>query len=74
MLYTFNYSKLIGAVSARGLSSGEVAKTLGISENQYLLKLSNLEEFTQYEIRIFAEDVLYISPETIPEYFFCRKA
>ena len=70
MLYLFNYSKLIDEVCAKGLSNNDVAKALGISEHEYLLKLSNQEEFTQQEISVLAIDVLGLAPECIPEYFF----
>lgn len=73
MLYNFNYERLINAVSDKGLSSSETAERLGISENLYLLKLCNQEEFTMGEIRVFAEQILKISPEEIPDYFFCQK-
>lgn len=71
MLYEFDYEKLVRLVCSKGFSSSDVAEILGISERMYLLKLCNKEEFTMDEIRVLAEKVLEIEPETIPEYFFC---
>ena len=73
MLYDFNYERLINAVYDKGLSSSETAERLGISEKLYLLKLCNREEFTMGEIQVFAEKILEISPEEIPDYFYCQK-
>lgn len=72
MLYEFDYEKLVRVVCSKGFSSSDVAEILGISERMYLLKLCNKEEFTMDEIRVLAEKVLEIEPETIPEYFFRR--
>lgn len=72
MLYEFDYEKLVRVVCSKGFSSSDVAEILGISERMYLLKLCNKEEFTMDEIRVLAEKVLEIEPETIPEYFFCH--
>lgn len=72
MLYFFDYSNLIEAVYDKGLSSKDVAEILGISERKYLLKLNNREEFTQQEISLLVTDVLKLSPEVIPDYFFQR--
>ena len=73
MIYRFNYEKLVGAVDDKGMTSSEVAASLDIPERHYLLKLCNCEEFTLEEISILADQVLEISPEEIPEYFFCRE-
>lgn len=70
MLYFFDYSNLIEAVYNKGLSSKEVAEILGISERKYLLKLNNQEEFTQKEISLLVDNVLDLSPESIPDFFF----
>ena len=72
MLYFFDYSNLIEAVYNKGLSSKEVAEILGISERKYLLKLNNQEEFTQKEISLLVDNILDLSPESIPDYFFQR--
>lgn len=73
MLYDFNYERLVNAISDKGLTSKDVADQLKISERLYLLKLCNHEEFTMGEIQVFAEQILEISPEEIPDYFFCQK-
>lgn len=70
MLYNFNYAKLVGAICDKGFSSSNVAETLGISEQLYLLKLCNQEEFSMREIQVLTEEILEASPEVIPEYFF----
>lgn len=70
MTCVFDYSKTISGVYAKGLSYGDVARTLGISERAYSLKMSNQAEFTQREIDVLAIDILEIPPERIPEYFF----
>lgn len=72
MLYDFNYEKLVNVICEKGFTGRDVAEILGISEQLYLLKLCNKEEFTMEEIQVLAEKVLKIPPETIPEYFFCR--
>ncbi len=70
MTCIFDYSKIIKEICSRGLTYGEVARVLGISERKYFMKMSNLEEFTQSEIDKMAAFVLEIPPERIPEYFF----
>ena len=74
MLYNLNYERLVNAIADRGLTSKDVADQLEISEKLYLLKLCNHEEFTMGEIQVFVEQILKISPEEIPDYFFCQKA
>lgn len=69
-MYNFNYAKLVGAICDKGLSSSNVAETLGIPEHLFLLKLCNREEFSMHEIQVLTEEILKISPEVIPEYFF----
>ena len=70
MLYIFDYSNLIKAIFDKGFSSKDVAEILEIPERNYLLKLTNQEEFTPREISILVENVLKLPPESIPEYFF----
>ncbi len=70
MVPIFDYSNIIKRLYAKGLTYGDVAKSLGISERTYSMKMSNRAEFTQREIDVLAIDILQISPERIPEYFF----
>lgn len=60
--------------SRNGFTSVDIAGILRISEKSYLMKLCSYEEFTMDEIRKLAETVLEVSPEDIPEYFFCKAA
>ncbi|MCQ4638351.1 DUF739 family protein [Anaerovorax odorimutans] len=70
MTCVFDYSKIISDVYAKGLTYSDVARSLGISELAYSMKMSNKAEFTQKEIDTLAIDILRIPPERIPEYFF----
>ncbi len=72
MVYKFNYRKFLDAACRNGFTSIDIAVLLHISEKSYLLKLCSHEEFTMDEIRRLAEHVLKISPEAIPDYFFCK--
>lgn len=72
MLYKFNYERFLDAACRNGFTSIDIAGILRISEKSYLMKLCSYEEFTMDEIRKLAESVLEISPEAIPEYFFCK--
>ena len=74
MLYKFNYERFLDAACRNGFTSVDIAGILRISEKSYLMKLCSYEEFTMDEIRKLAETVLEISPEAIPEYFFCKAA
>lgn len=74
MLYDFDYERLVNAIADKGLTSKDVADQLEISEKLYLLKLCNHEEFTMEEIQVLAEQILELSPQEIPYYFFCQKA
>lgn len=70
MKYIFDYSKLVDKIYTKGLTYHDMAEALGISERTYIMKMSNLAEFTQNEIDVMATIVLDIPPERIPEYFF----
>lgn len=66
----FDYSKIIRRMYRKGISHRDVAVVLGISEQDYSSKLCNREEFTQREIDVMTTEILEISPEYIPDYFF----
>lgn len=72
MLHKFNYERFLDAACRNGFTSIDIAGILCISEKSYLMKLCSYEEFTMDEIRKLAESVLEVSPEDIPEYFFCK--
>ena len=72
MLHKFNYERFLDAACRNGFTSIDIASIICISEKSNLMKLCSYEEFTMDEIRKLAETVLEISPEVIPEYFFCK--
>lgn len=70
MKILFDYTNLIDKIYANGYNSANVASALGITEKQWLQRIAGLEEFTQEEIAVLAEEVLQIDPAEIPEYLF----
>lgn len=65
----YNYSKLKGRTKEAGLRQEDVGTAAGLTPTTYSLKLNNKGEFKQSEIALICE-VLSISPEDIPAYFF----
>jgi transcriptional regulator with XRE-family HTH domain len=64
------YSELRGLIRARYRTQGLFAQALGISECSLSKKLNGRTEWAADEIRKACE-LLGISPEHIPRYFFC---
>ena len=65
----FNYAKLRGRIKEIFDTESTFAKNLGISQTSLSQKLNNKVEFSQKEIEK-AIELLHISKEEIPVYFF----
>lgn len=68
----FDYGKLRGKIREFGTQE-KFAEAIGISAVTLSERLNNKSQFTQKEINK-SVDVLKISAEEIPTYFFCRKS
>ena len=68
----FNYSKLRGKIKEVFDTEAIFAKKMGISTTSLSQKLNNKVEFSQKEIEK-AIELLHISKEEIPVYFFTVK-
>lgn len=65
----FNYSELRGKIKAKFSTQEKFGEAIGISKSTLSLKLSNKNEFSQYEINRTCE-VLDIPKNQIAIYFF----
>ena len=68
----FDYSKLRGRIKELFGTQGDFAKAVGINKGLLSRTLNNSREFSQKEINKACE-VLRLSPEQIPLYFFALK-
>ena len=67
----FNYSKLLGRITEKFGSQRALALKIGWSESRLSARLNNTVQFDADEIMLLsAPDVLDISCEEIPIYFF----
>ncbi len=65
----YDYSKLLGKIVERFGTQAKFAAALNMSEHTVSKKLNNFVPWKQYEITA-ACDLLKISAEDIPAYFF----
>lgn len=68
----FDYRKLNGRIVEKLGTKKEFAKKIGKSRSSVIQKLNNSTNFSQNEI-IKSCEVLEISPNEIPIYFFTKK-
>lgn len=68
----YDYSKLRGKMREAGYRQRDVGIAAGLTPTTYSLKLNNKGEFRQSEITAIC-DLLNISPDLIPAYFFTPK-
>jgi len=68
----YDYSKLIGAIAEKYRTQAVFAKKIGLSERSVSLKVRGLKAWKQAEISKACE-ILEISNDDIPKYFFCKK-
>lgn len=66
----WNYSKLKGRFTERGLTRAHIAEEIGIAPSTLSLTLNNQREFTPTEIVHLCE-FLEIQPQDMHKYFFC---
>lgn len=67
----YNYDKLRGRIIEKCGSQKKFAQTMGCSERTISLKLNNVIQFKQDEIKKIT-DVLELTSKDIPVYFFCE--
>lgn len=68
----YDYSKLKGKTKELGLRQEDVGVAAGLTPTTYSLKLNNKGVFKQSEIEAICQ-LLNISPDMIPTYFFTPK-
>lgn len=68
----FDYRKLRGRIIEKFETQGNFAGIIGMTERNLSLKLNNGVSFTQKDIIQWC-DILEISTDEIPAYFFTRK-
>lgn len=73
MPFIFDYCKLRGRIKEKGYTQEELAKKTLISSSTFSQKLNNNGVFSQNEIQKIC-NILMISSEDIPKYFFCVKS
>ena len=71
--FIYDYSKLLGRMREKGVTQGDLACKIGISEPTLNLTLNNKRRFKQDEISKICV-VLDIPVAEIEFYFFCRKS
>lgn len=67
-----DYANLLGKMRSKRLTQSDVAKKIGVSATTLNKKLRGHTDFTQSEICGICE-VLGISAEELPDYFFVKK-
>lgn len=68
----FDYSKLKGKIREKYGSDKKFAEALSIGRVSLSMRLNNKLEFTQSEI-IKSVELLNLTPDLIPDYFFKEK-
>ncbi len=68
----FDYGKLRGRIRERFKTERTFAAAMGIGRVSLSQKLNNENDFTRNQM-LKAADLLEISPDDIPEYFFTQK-
>lgn len=67
----FDHSKLLGRIRECGLTQGQLAEAIGISEYSLSKKIKNKSKFSSDEMLAIGKE-LYIPVDNFGEYFFCN--